>query len=402
LTKSASWSIEEPVRSTRFSPRFYLPAILLCGLLFSAFIASAQEFRGAWIASVWNINFPSKQGLSADAQRREIVALLDAARSAQLNHIFVQVRPEACAMYPSKLEPWSRFLTGKQGVSPGFDPLQTFIDEGRRRGIRVHAWLNPYRAGINASQPRHASHVTNRYPQHTKRVGNLLWLDPGAPAIRRHLLSVVQDLIRRYDLAGIHLDDYFYPYPAPGKTINFPDSDTYEAYKKSGGKLSLPDWRRDNVNTLVREMQSLIKREKPRMLFGVSPFGIYTRGQPPEVQAGLDQFNQIYADPVKWMREGWVDYLVPQLYWKEGGPQSFSALLRWWRSPAVNPRGIPVYPGIALDRLGGTHNWPLSEIQTQLNLERRIGPRPGGGGFVLYNIGQVASNTKGVRNLLSR
>lgn len=386
----------------RFFPALLRRLMLCAGIFLAICDGQAQEFRGVWIASVWNINFPSQQGLSADAQRREIIQLLDAARAAQLNHVFVQVRPESCALYPSTLEPWSRFLTGRQGVSPGLDPLQVFIDEGRRRGIRIHAWLNPYRAGINNAHPRHASHITNRYPQHTKRIGNQLWMDPGAPEVRRHLLAVVQDLIRRYDLAGIHLDDYFYPYPAPGKTISFPDSETYAAYRKAGGKLSLADWRRDNVNTLIREMQGLIRREKPGMLFGVSPFGIYTRGQPAGVQAGLDQYNQIYADPVRWMREGWVDYLVPQLYWPDGGPQSFSTLLRWWRSPAVNPRGVPVYPGIALDRLTGTHNWPVSEIQTQLNLERRIGPRPGSGGFVLYNIGPLVANTKGVRNLLSR
>jgi uncharacterized lipoprotein YddW (UPF0748 family) len=364
--------------------------------------AQAQEFRGVWVASVWNINWPSKQGLSVDAHKREIISFLDTARRARLNHVFVQVRPEGCALYPSRLEPWSRFLTGTQGQNPGFDPLQFWIDEGRKRGLHIHAWLNPYRAGINAGHNRHNSHKTRKFPQHTKRIGNQLWMDPGAPEVRRHVVNVVRDLATRYGLAGIHLDDYFYPYPAPGQTINFPDADTYAAYQRGGGRLSRDDWRRDNVNTLVRELHQTVKSANRRMLFGVSPFGIYTRGQPPEVKAGLDQYNQIFADPLKWMREGWVDYIVPQLYWKEGGPQSFSALLRWWRSPQVNPRGIPVFPGIALDRLSGSHNWPLSEIATQLRLEQTIGPRRGGGGFVLYNIGPVSSNTKGVRDLLAR
>lgn len=378
-----------------------LALLFLFSLVLAFSSSSAQEFRGAWVATAWNINFPSKQGLSAEAQKREIIKILEAARAARLNHLFVQVRPESCALYPSKLEPWSRALSGRQGVSPGYDPLQVFIDEGRRRGIRIHAWLNPYRAGVNANQARHAAHLTNRFPQHTKRIGNLLWMDPGAPVVRQHVVKVVEDLARRYDLAGIHFDDYFYPYPPAGKTIEFPDADTFAAYQRGGGSLNRADWRRDNVNTLVREVQSVVKRENPRMLFGVSPFGIYTRGQPPEVRAGLDQLNQIFADPLKWMREGWVDYVVPQLYWKEGGPQSFSTLLRWWRSPEVNPRGLPVYPGIALDRLGGSHNWPASEIATQLRLERNIGPRPDGGGFVLYNIGPVMNNTKGIRSVLT-
>ncbi len=377
------------------------------GFLFLAFWilssvpASAQEFRGVWVASVWNLNFPDKSGLSAAEQKRQILRLLDTARAARLNHVLVQVRPEGCALYPSRLEPWSRFLTGTQGNSPGFDPLQTFIEEGHKRGIKIHAWFNPFRASINAKNARHPAHPSRRFPEHTKQIGNLLWMDPGAPAVQEHFLAVVRDVLRRYDVDGIHFDDYFYPYPAPGKSASFPDSDSYAAYRKRGGNLSLADWRRDNVNSLIRRTHQLVKSEKPRVLFGVSPFGIYTKGQPPEVKAGLDQFNEIYSDPLRWLREGWVDYLAPQLYWKDGGPQSFSALLRWWRNPSVNPRRIPIYPGIALDRLGGSHQWPLSEIATQIRAEQSIGPR-GPGGFILYNIGPVATNTKGIRAFLSQ
>lgn len=359
----------------------------------------AREFRGAWIASVWNLNFPSKQGLTAEQKRREIAALMDTAQMAGLNAVMVQVRPESCALYESRLEPWSRFLTGAQGRSPGFDPLRVFIEEGKRRGIAVHAWFNPYRAAINAGHTRHASHVVNRFKPHTKRVGNLLWMDPGAPAVQDHVVEVVRDVVRRYDIAGVHLDDYFYPYPAPGKTVHFPDEATYQEYRGRGGTLSHADWRRENVNTLIRRIHEVVKREKPNALFGVSPFGIYTRGQPPEVKAGLDQYNQLYADPLLWMRNGWVDYIAPQLYWRDGGPQSFSALLRWWRNPSVNPRGVPVYPGIALDRLGGSHNWPAAEITRQLQLEKSIGPRRQGG-FILYNIKPLVDNLKGVRQIV--
>lgn len=364
--------------------------------------AQTQEFRGAWVASAWNINFPSKAGLSQEEQRREIARIVAAARAARLNHLFVQVRPESCALYPSSLEPWSRFLTGTQGRSPGFDPLAEFLAQGQRHGVRIHAWLNPYRAAVNAGQPRHPAHISNRLPQHTKRIGNLLWMDPGAPEVRRHVLRVVRDLVERYPgLAGIHYDDYFYPYPPPGRRIGFPDEDTYSAYRRAGGTLSRDDWRRHNVNELVRQTRAVVKELRPDMLFGVSPFGIYTRGEPPEVKAGLDQLNQIYADPVRWLREGWVDYLVPQLYWRERSEQSFSALLRWWRSQRVNPRGIPIYAGIAADRLTGSHNWPVEEIALQLRIERQTGPKPHGGGFVLYNIGQVIRNTKGLQAVLA-
>jgi len=376
-------------------------ALLLC--LVSRMDSPAQrgDFRGAWVASVWNLNYPSKPGLSADQQRREIIQLLDVAKASGLNALLVQVRPESCALYPSQLEPWSRFLTGTQGRSPGFDPLQVFVEEGRKRGIAIHAWFNPYRAGINASNSRHDAHISRRFPQHTKRIGNLLWMDPGAPAVREFIVQVVADVARRYDLAGIHLDDYFYPYPAAGKTVHFPDQDTYDAYRRSGGKLSQTDWRRENVNAMVRDLHRAVKQVKPNMLFGVSPFGIYTKGQPSDVKAGLDQLNQLYADPVKWMREGWVDYLAPQLYWRDGGPQSFSSLLRWWRDPRVNPRGIPIYPGLAIDRLGGTHNWPVTEIERQLSLERNIGPRRNGG-FILYNIAPLQQNLKNVRSVVAR
>lgn len=370
-------------------------------VIFQSQALFAQEFRGAWVASVWNLNFPSKPGMSAEAQQKEIISILDRARQVRLNQLFIQVRPESCALYSSGLEPWSRFLTGQQGRSPGYDPLQMFIDEGRKRGIHIHAWLNPYRAAIDTKQNRYAGHISNRLPQHTKRIGNLLWMDPGAPAVQQQVVGVVKDLIRRYDLAGVHLDDYFYPYPDLAKNKDFPDADTFAAYQKRGGGLARADWRRENVNTLIRSIQQVMKSEKPGMLFGVSPFGIYTKGQPADVKAGLDQYHELYADPVKWMREGWVDYLVPQLYWQEGGPQSFSSLLRWWRSPTINPRGVPIYPGIAVDRLGGSHKWPISEIATQLKLEQSIGPRRNGG-FVLYNIGPVMANTKNLCNLLAR
>lgn len=370
--------------------------LLLAGLMcVGSAVSGSAEMRGAWVASVFNINFPSKPGLSEDTLRKEIRGIVDTAKQANLNALFVQVRPEGDALYRSSLEPWSRFLSGRQGAGNGVDPLQIFIEEGAKRGIEIHAWLNPYRAAVNSSNPRHAAHISQRHPQHTKRIGNLLWMDPGAEVVRRHVVEVARDILRRYAVAGLHIDDYFYPYPKPGQTIHFPDSDTYNAYRRGGGTLSLADWRRSNVDRLVQELSQVVRSTKPGAQFGVSPFGIYTKGQPADVKAGLDQYHQLYADPVKWMRQGWVDYLAPQLYWVDGGPQSFSALLRWWRSPSVNPRGVPIYPGIAIDRLGGSHKWPVSEIARQIRAERAIGPRSQGG-FILYNVKDLQQNTKGV------
>ena len=374
-------------------------------LLFSPSRAAAEaELRAAWVASVANLNFPSRAGLNATAQQEQIRRLVAVAADRGLNALMVQVRPEADALYPSRLEPWSRFLTGTQGGDPGYDPLASFIDEGRRRGVAVHAWLNPYRAASSASASRAGNHVTRgALAGATRRVGKMLWLDPGEPAVREHVTRVVEDLLRRYPaLAGIVVDDYFYPYPDSGLPRGtFPDDATYAKYRSGGGNLALADWRRENVNQLIRGLHRTVHATRSGARFGVSPFGIYRPNVPPGVEARLDMFADLYADPVRWLREGSVDYLSPQLYWPDKGPQSYSALLQWWRSPEVNPQGIPIYPSIAVDRLGGEgFNWPVTEIARQLQLERTIGPRAGGG-FILWSIGPLLRDQKGVGNVVA-
>lgn len=356
--------------------------------------------RGAWVSTAYNLDFPSRKSMTSAEQRKEIRQLMDVAERCRLNNVFVQVRPECDALYVSSIEPWSRFLTGQQGRSPGFDPLQVFIAEGKRRKIAVHAWINPYRAATNAQNSFDKRHVSRLLSSDIRRVGRFLWMDPASPAVQRHVLMVIKDLILRYDVAGIQLDDYFYPYPEYLGGRSFPDAVEYSAYRTAGGQLGLGDWRRRNVNMLVYKISILIHQRRPGMKFGISPFGIYTKGHPITVAAGLDQLNQLYSDPVYWIRQGWVDYIAPQLYWKEGGAQSFSALLDWWRNPTVNPRKIPVYPGISLERLVDG-KWPASEIALQLRLERSIQPRHGGGGFILWRIHQLVKNTKGITPIIA-
>ncbi|MEO8207250.1 MAG: family 10 glycosylhydrolase [Chthoniobacterales bacterium] len=373
--------------------------LLLTFGVITALTAKAQSpMRAAWVASVANINFPSSPGLSAGEQKAQISRIVQTARACGLNALLIQVRPEGDALYQSSLEPWSRVLTGRQGGFPGYDPLATFIEEGRKNGIAIHAWINPYRAALNSGSDRAANHITRRYPQFVHPWGRLLVMEPGAPQVQEQVINVVREILRRYPVAGIHFDDYFYPYPDGARHV-FNDAAFYNSYKSHGGLLSLAEWRRDNVNTLIRRVHDVVKSERPGALFGVSPFGIYTKGQPAEVRAGLDQYNELYADPVRWMREGWVDYLAPQLYWKDNGPQSFSALLRWWRSPSINPRGIPIYPGIALDNLT-EKSWPVSEIRIQLRLNKTIGPGSRSG-FILWSVKPLLNNTKGVRSLVS-
>jgi uncharacterized lipoprotein YddW (UPF0748 family) len=359
----------------------------------------AIALKGAWVASVYNLNFPSRSGLSVETQKEQIRKIIDVAARGGLNALMVQVRPECDALYSSSIEPWSRFLTGTQGVSPGYDPLAYFIEEGKRGGIAVHAWINPYRAATNFAESRSSNHISRQSGGYVRRIGNSLWLDPGEPAVREHIVEVIRDILRRYAVSGVILDDYFYPYPSRSYTRGaFPD---HSSFAKYGGGMEIGDWRRQNVNRLIQEAHQAIKEIRPTALFGVSPFGIYRKGFPADVVVELDQFRDLYADPVNWLKHGLVDYLSPQLYWRDKSAQSFSTLLRWWRSPQVNPLGIPIYPSIALERLGGSYRWPSSEIASQLAIEEATQPRYSGG-FLLWNMGPLMENEKGVTLIVAK
>jgi uncharacterized lipoprotein YddW (UPF0748 family) len=376
---------------------------VVCWLLAAAFsgISSAQAdaLRGAWVASVYNLNFPTHVGLSADSQKAQIRQIVEAAARSGLNALMVQVRPESDALYPSRIEPWSRYLTGIQGAAPGYDPLDYFIRVGREQGVAIHAWINPYRAAVNASEAKAGNHVSHQLAGAVHRIGNALWLDPGDPAVREHVVQVVRDIVERYPVAGVILDDYFYPYPSRGYTNgSFPD---HAFYLKYGGHTDIGDWRRQNINKLIRELHDTVKEARPDMLFGVSPFGIYRKGFPANVTVELDQYRDLYADPVAWLKNGWVDYLSPQLYWRDKSAQSFSSLLEWWRSPEVNPREVPIYPSIAIDRLGGSYGWPSSEIALQLTIELSTKPRSSGG-FILWNVGPLLENKKGIAVVVAK
>lgn len=378
-------------------PRLAASLLLFFAVLFSLTAPASAEMRGAWVASVHNLNFPSRTGLSADQQRAEIRRIISIAAACRLNTLMVQVRPEGDALYRSRLEPWSRFLTGTQGVDPGYDPLDTFIAEGKSQGIAIHAWINPYRASTSKAG-KAENHISRTMPGAVRRVGSMLWMDPGDPAVRQHVVRVVEDIVRRYAVRGVILDDYFYPYPGTGLPRGtFPDDTTYGRYQAGGGRLNRADWRRENVNTLIRELHTVVHANRQGAWFGVSPFGIYRPNVPRGVEAQLDQLTELYSDPVAWLREGTVDYLSPQLYWTDAGPQSFSSLLGWWRSSSVNPRGILVFPSLAVDRLGGSHNWPVQEISRQLDIESSIRPK---GGFIIWSMAPLMRNTKGVNGVL--
>ncbi|HET8770715.1 MAG TPA: family 10 glycosylhydrolase [Gemmatimonadaceae bacterium] len=365
----------------------------------------SREFRGLWIATVANIDWPSKPGLSTAAAKRELIGLLDRAKASGLNAVIFQVRPAADALYESKLEPWSEYLTGAQGVapSPRWDPLAFAVAESHRRGLELHAWFNPYRARHPSAKGSLArSHIANTNPRLVRRYGTHLWMDPGEYAVRERTIAVILDVVNRYDIDGVHIDDYFYPYrerAADGSLLDFPDSVSFERYRVAGGPASRDDWRRENVNLLVQQLDERIHEAKPWVKFGISPFGIWRPGYPWQIR-GLDAYTALYADARLWLREGWVDYFSPQLYWRLGTvPQSYRVLLGWWSRQNVFARHM--WPGNFTSRVGevSSTSWLTPEIEGQIEMTRA---QPGASGNVHFSAKVFVENRDSIGTRLGR
>ncbi len=339
--------------------------------------ALQREFRGVWVATVGNIDWPTKRGLSTDSMTAELLALVERAAQLHFNAIVFQIRPAADALYKSKIEPWSPFITGTMGKAPDgdFDPLAFVIKESHERGMQVHAWFNPYRAGFaDGRWQASADHVSKKHPDWVVRYGGYYWMDPGIDAVRKYSLSVFKDVVERYDVDGIHIDDYFYPYvekdSATRQDIPFPDAGTYKAYQLAGGKLSLSDWRRENVNKLVKGMAEVAHSVKPWLLVGVSPIGVYRPGEPEG--ARFDSYESIYCDSKKWLNEGWVDYFVPQIYYLTTQTRStpYGPALKWWAQE--NTRSRHLWAGNFTTRTGGRDAaWTVDELVQQIKLTRQ-------------------------------
>mgnify|MGYP005837693921 CR=1 FL=1 len=355
----------------------------------TAQVSHKREFRGVWAATVWNIDWPSKRGLSVEQQKSELLQIIERVRELNFNALIFQVRPTGDALYASALEPWSEWLTGTQGKAPEpfYDPLEFAIAECHKRNIELHAWFNPYRAKLSGqTSPNVSPHITVTHPQYVYQYGNQQWMDPGVKVVQDKTYNVILDVVRRYDVDGIHLDDYFYPYPVTGQT--FPDDKTYAEYQQKGGKLSLADWRRDNVNQMIQRLATGIRATKRHVKFGISPFGIYRPGQPPQIK-GLDQYEALYADPKKWLEERWVDYIAPQLYWRIEPPaQSYPVLLQWWIEN--NPERLHIYPGNNLSKLDGKE-WPISEYEKQVEITRNLNSKLSLGN-IFYSMKVLAEN----------
>ncbi len=364
-----------------------------------------REFRGVWVATVDNIDWPSKRTLSTAQQQAELLRIMDQAAAMNLNAIIFQVRPSTDSLYESKLEPWSEYLTGQQGraPSPKWDPLAFAVAEAHKRGMELHCWFNPYRSLHPAQKnPVSASHISKTHPNLVKQYGRYLWMDPGEPQVQKRSLDVMLDVVRRYDVDGVHIDDYFYPYKekgTDGKLLDFPDTASWQRYRSGGGRLGRDDWRRKNVDDFIQRLYREIKEEKKWVKFGISPFGIFRPGYPEGIKAGVDQYADLYADARKWFVEGWCDYYTPQLYWPiSQTAQAYPALLDWWVSQ--NQKGRHLWPGNFTSRTNPADgNWRAQELVDQIDVTR---DRRGSTGNIHFSMKAFTNNWNGITQALKQ
>ena len=362
-----------------------------------------REFRAAWVATVAHIDWPSRRDLGTEAQRAEMLALLERARLVGLNAIVLQVRPSADAIYPSPLEPWSEYLTGASGRAPDppWDPLAEWVHEAHRRGLELHAWFNPYRARHPSARSEPApTHVARAAPAIVRPYGEWLWLDPGEALAAERFRAVVLDVVQRYDVDGVHIDDYFYPYPVPdgqGGEQPFPDDAAWSRYRALGGTLPREDWRRDNVERLVESLYREVHRAKPWVRVGISPFGLPRPDRRPAGIAGFSQYDKLYADVEHWLQQGWLDYLAPQLYWPIAQvPQAFEVLLDNWLQASL--RGRPVWPGLFTSRVGAARDpYAPEEVLAQIDAVR---VRHGTGGHLHFSMAALLQDREGIATRL--
>ena len=368
---------------------------------------AAREFRGVWVATVENIDWPSKPGLAPEKQRQELIAIFDKCVELNLNAVILQIRTQADALYDSKLEPWSEFLTGKMGEAPKpfYDPLEFAVKEAHQRGLQLHVWFNPYRVRVpGAKGEASPNHASVAHADVVRDYGKYKWYDPGEPKAEDFFISVLNDVVKRYDIDGVHIDDYFYPYQVrdkEDKIVPFPDDESYQRAVAKGEKLDRDDWRRQNVDHLIHRMYDEVKKVKPWVLVGISPFGIWRPGNPPGI-VGLDQYSTLYADARKWEHEGWLDYMTPQLYWPvESKGQSYPKLLGWWAEQNVKQRQL--WPGNFTSKIRSAGSaesdkaWTADQIIRQIEATRAT---PGATGNVHFSMKAFLKDYDGINKKL--
>lgn len=358
-----------------------------------------KDLRAAWISTVYNIDWPSKAGLSVQSQKAEYVKLLDSLKNTGINAVFVQVRPESDAFYPSKLVPWSKWLTGVQGKDPGYDPLAFMVEETHKRGMEFHAWFNPFRASNGGDVEELASnHPAKTHSDWIVKNSGKLYLNPGIPAVRSHIIDTIMEVVKGYNVDGVHLDDYFYPYGSE----SFDDAEAFAAFN-TGKIKNIDDWRRDNVNQFVRDLYQSIKAVKKNVEFGISPFGVWknqsTDPTGSATTAGVTAYDSLRADVRTWIRNGWLDYVAPQVYWSIGfKAAAYDKLVDWWANE-TRGRGVKLYIGHAPYKLGTNEaGWSsASQITDQLNFNKKY---PEVTGSIYFSAKNLLGNVLGIQDAL--
>ncbi len=365
-----------------------------------------QEFRGVWVATVENIDWPSSKNLSTEQQKKEIIKLLDLFKGLNFNAIIFQIRPSADAFYNSKYEPWSSYLTGTndKAPTPYYDPLAFIISETHKRGMEFHAWLNPYRAMVNYKEfQSNPFRLTYEKPEWFINYGKNKYFNPGVPEVRKYTNKIVTDIVQNYDIDAIHFDDYFYPYKI--KDTPFQDEDAFKEFGASFYPNNLDNWRRDNVNTIIEELHTTIKTIKPWVQFGISPFGVWRNidndPKGSDTKAGQTNYDDLYADILLWLENDWLDYVLPQAYWHIGHKKAdYDKIVHWWANNNFNTN---LYIGLGAYRLNGKKDnraWKKSnpsEIEKQLNLNKKI---PQVKGSVFFSAKTFVKNPFGINQIL--
>jgi uncharacterized lipoprotein YddW (UPF0748 family) len=366
----------------------FLLSSILCSLA-----QPKPEFRGVWIATVDNIDWPSKGNIQSESQRQEFIKLLDLHRQNGINAVVVQIRPAADAFYPSPYEPWSQWLTGRQGLppSPYYDPLQFMITEAHKRGMAFHAWCNPYRAVFKIGEsPLAATHISKIHPEWFLTYGDKRYFDPGNKEAQQHVVNIIRDVVSRYEIDAIHFDDYFYPYRIAGN--EFPDDASYQRYGKGMNK---DNWRRSNVDSIIVMLSRVIKQENKQCQFGISPFGVWrNKDKDPDgsnTKGGQTNYDDLYADILLWLKKGWIDYVAPQLYWEIGHPLvDYETLLAWWSRHSY---GKHCYIGMGIYRNGSNAAWrDKTQLPRQITLLRNT---PNVQGMIFFSSKNFESNPNG-------
>lgn len=384
--------------------RIIMIAIALFVIVEADYAQMKQEFRAVWIATVANIDWPSRSGLTTQAQKDEFIRILDYHKMNGFNAVIVQVRPSADAFYESDLEPWSKWLTGVQGTAPDpyYDPLAFMIDAAHERNLEFHAWFNPYRVVTDAdSLPEDSTHIIYQHADWFLKYGNKIYFDPGIPEARAHVNAVIKDVTNRYDIDAVHFDDYFYPYKIAGEA--FPDTLSFAQYCGEFTADRIDDWRRHNVDTIIKMLNDSIKHIKPHVKFGISPFGVWRNKADDllgsDTEAGQTNYDDLYADILKWIDERWIDYVLPQVYWHIGfEPAAYEVLIHWWSHHA---QGVHLYIGQAPYRISEQSKHPAwqtsGELISQLTLNRKY-PKIRGSAY--FSSKSLINNPQGITDHL--